>query len=43
MNRASSALLNLGQSKGEKKGTSFGGASRMNATTQTGGQLADDR
>jgi hypothetical protein len=36
-------LLGFSQWEGEKEGRSFGGARRMNATTQTAGQLADDR
>jgi hypothetical protein len=36
-------LLGLSQRKGEKERRSFGGARRMNAATQTAGQLADDR
>jgi hypothetical protein len=43
MSRAGSALLGLSQWEGEKEGISFGGAGRMNAATQTAGQLADDR
>jgi hypothetical protein len=43
MSRAGAALLGLTQRKGEKEGTSFCSARRMNAPTQIAGQLADDR
>src|SRR3954463_5328360 len=40
---ASGTLLGFSQWEGEKEATSFVGARRMNAATQTAGQLADDR
>jgi hypothetical protein len=43
MSHASKTLLGLSQWEGEKEGTSVGGARRMNAATQTAGQLTDDR
>src|SRR3954454_11839520 len=43
MSHASDPLLGLSQWKGEKEGTSVGGARRMKAATQTAGQFADDR
>jgi hypothetical protein len=43
MSGGGGALLSLAQRKGEKEGTSFCGARRMNAPTQTAGQIADNR
>src|SRR5258708_33198947 len=43
VSRAGGALFGLSQWEGEKEGISFDGARRMNAATQTAGQLADDR
>jgi hypothetical protein len=43
MSRTGGALLGLGQWEGEKEGTSFGCARRMNAAAQTAHQFADDR
>src|SRR5450631_205832 len=43
MHRAGGTLLGLGQWEGDKEGSCFGGARRMNAAAQTAGQLADDR
>jgi len=43
MSRAGGTLLGLGQWEGDKEERSFGGARRMNAASQTAGQLADDR
>jgi hypothetical protein len=43
LSRAGGALLALGQWEGEKEGTSFGCARRMNATAQTTDQFTDDR
>jgi hypothetical protein len=43
MSRAGGALLGFGQGEGEKEGTSFGCARRMNAAAQTADQFADDR
>src|SRR3954468_1387347 len=40
---AGGTLLGFSQWEGEKEATSFVGARRMNAATQTAGQLADDR
>jgi hypothetical protein len=42
MSRAGGALFALGQWEGEKDGTSFGCARRMNAAAQTAHQFADD-
>jgi hypothetical protein len=36
-------LLGMSQWESDKEGRSFGGARRMNATTQTAGQFADNR
>jgi hypothetical protein len=43
MSCAGSTLLEFSQWEGEKEGRPFGGARRMNAATQTAGQLTDDR
>jgi hypothetical protein len=43
MSCAGGTLLGFSQWEGEKEGRPFGGARRMNAATQTAGQLADDR
>jgi hypothetical protein len=43
MSCAGGTLLGFSQWEGEKEGTPFSGARRMNAATQTAGQLADDR
>jgi hypothetical protein len=43
MSCAGGMLLGFSQWEGEKEGRPFGGARRMNAATQTAGQLADDR
>jgi hypothetical protein len=43
MSCADGTLLRFGQWEGEKEGRSFGGARRMNAATQTAGQLANNR
>jgi hypothetical protein len=43
MSCAGGTLLGFSQWEGEKEGRPFGSARRMNAATQTAGQLADDR
>ena len=43
MSYAGAMLLGFSQWEGEKEGRPFGDARRMNATTQTAGQLADYR
>jgi hypothetical protein len=43
MSCAGGTLLGFSQWEGEKEGRPFGGTRRMNAATQTAGQLADDR
>jgi hypothetical protein len=43
MSCAGGTLLGFSQWEGEKESRPFGGTRRMNAATQTAGQLADDR